>query len=605
MAQTSARMLVVICLSTLFVACGGGNSGNKTEPASNGPSKPPAPVLAPTTAPVPVVEKPATRNEAARFLTQASFGPTDADIDRVMSIGYAAWIDEQFALPATSHRSYYEAADAAIKAADATKSAGQNQVIESFWKQALTGQDQLRQRTAFALSQIFVISMVDSSVGDSTNTRAVAAWLDMLGDKGLSTYRELLEAVSRHPMMGVYLSHLRNQKADLTTGRVPDENYAREVMQLFSIGLLVLNEDGTPRNTNGLYTETYGPGDVANLARVFTGFSYACPAYPQSNCFYGGSVDNVSDPDRSFKSMLGYASFHSTEEKRFLGTTIAAQATADPDASLKVALDTLAAHGNVGPFIGRQLIQRLVTSNPSPAYITAVSRAFANNGSGVRGDMKAVVKAVLMHPEARRMSDTAGKVREPVLRLAAFMRAFPHKSDTGSFKVGNTDNPGASLAQTPLRSPSVFNFYRPSYQPPGTRAATNNMVAPEMQISHETTAAGYVNTMRDNIAYGVGNYNGTVGGVALNRRDLQGDYSAELALAADPAALVEQVSGKLTYGTAPAALKTEISTAVGSIAIPALAANNSNKSQVDDAKRVRVNAAVLLVLASPEFQVQK
>ena len=593
MLYTTRRALGAIALTSLLAACGGGGGGGGGGDPTTTP--PPPPVV--------VVEKPATRDEAARFLAQASFGPVDADIERVMAVGYAAWIDEQFALPAASHRANWEAADAAIKLVTPTAAAGQDQVYETFWKQAVTGADPLRQRVAYALSQIFVISLADGAVGD--NPRAVAAWMDMLGSQGLGTYRELLETVSRHPMMGVYLSHLRNQKADTRTGRVPDENYAREVMQLFSIGLVELNDDGSPRTAAGSAVDTYAPADIAGLAKVFTGWSWACPDWPANNCFFGGSNNGNSDPDRSFKAMLGYPQFHSTEAKTFLGTTIAAQGTADPGASLKTALDTLAAHANVGPFIGRQIIQRLVTSNPSPAYVRAVSQAFANNGAGVRGDMKAVVKAVLMNAEARRSSDTSGKVREPVLRLAAYLRAFPHKSDTGNWRVGNTDNVATSLGQTPMRSPSVFNFYRPGYVAPGTSAAAAGLVSPEMQIAHETTAAGWVNFMRDNVSAGVGQTNTVVNGVTLNRRDIQGDFTAELALAADPVALVERVASRLTCGAAGAALKTEISDAVGRIAIPVLNAAGTNQAAIDTAKRTRVNAAVLLVLVSPEFQVQK
>jgi uncharacterized protein (DUF1800 family) len=588
------RLACALMLTALLAACGGGGGGGDSAP------------VAPAPPPAPVVEKPATRAEAARFLTQATFGPTDADIDRVMAVGYAAWIDEQFALPTALHRTHLEARDAEIKAANPTSTtaaAGQDQVFETFWKQALTGPDQLRQRTVFALSQIFVISMVDDGVAN--NPRAVAAWLDMLGDKGLGTYRDLLENVSRHPMMGTYLSHLRNQKANTSTGRVPDENYAREVMQLFSIGLVELNEDGSARTTAGNPLDTYTPADISGLAKVFTGWSWACPDWPDNNCFSSGSNNGISDPDRTFKPMLGYGQYHSTEEKRFLSATIAPQTLSDPTASLRVALDTLAAHPNVGPFIGRQLIQRLVTSNPSPAYVTAVSRVWANNGAGVRGDMKAVVKAVLMHAEARTRSDTSGKLREPVLKLSAFMRAFPHSSDTGYFRVGNTDNPGTALAQSPMRSPSVFNYYRPGYVAPGTTASSRNLQSPELQIAHETTAAGYVNYMRDNVSSGVGQFNGTVGTVVRNRRDLQADYSADLALAGDAAALVDRVLSKLTYGNTSTALRTEIVNAVGGITIPALTSNGSNQATVDAAKRSRVNAALLLVLASPEYQVQQ
>lgn len=588
---------LALAAAAALAGCGGGGGGTDDP----GASPPPAPAPAPSPPPAPAVEKPATRAEAARFLAQATFGPVDADIDRLMDIGYAAWIDEQFSrAPAQTHRAHWEARDVEIKAVNAANSAGQNEFFESFWKQAVTGPDQLRQRMAFALSQIMVISMVDGTVGD--NPRAVAAYLDLLADKGLGTYRDLLESVSRHPMMGVYLSHLRNQKADARTGRVPDENYAREVMQLFSIGLVELNEDGSVRTgAGGAALETYGPADISGLAKVFTGWSWACPDWPDNNCFFSGSANGNSDSDRAFKLMLGYPQYHSTESKVFLGTTVAAQGTADPTASLTAALNRLAAHPNVGPFIGRQLIQRFVTSNPSPAYVAAVARAFADNGSGLRGDLKAVLKAVLMHPEARRVTDSSGKVREPVLRLAAFLRAFPHTSDSGAFKVGNTDNPGTQLGQSALRSPSVFNFYRPGFVAPGTQTAARGLVAPELQIASETTAAGYVNYMRDNVSAGTG----ITAGAPFNRRDIQPNFSAELALATDPAALVERVTTRLTYGAAGATLKAEIVAAVGSIAIPVLNTGGTNQAAIDTAKRNRVNTAILLTLASPEFVVLK
>ena len=607
------RWALLACLG--LAACGGGNTdGNKNLVPSSGDTgtnaaiattKLASPLRQTSAAAAAAIDKPASFDEAARFAGQASFGLNDAVLARLNEIGYSAWIDEQLALPATSHRLAWEAKDAAIKLANPTNpdaSAGEDQVFESFWQQAVTGSDQLRQRVAYALSQIFVISLVDSSVNQSP--RAVAAWLDMLGDKGLTNYRQLLESVSLHPMMGLYLSHLRNQKADPNSGRVPDENYAREVMQLFSIGLVQLNPDGTNKlDSNGRAINTYAPADISGMAKVFTGFSWACPAYPSDSCFYSGSSNNVSDPDRTFKPMLGYPKFHSTEQKNFLNVTIARQTTADPMGSLRVALDTLHTHPNIGPFIGRQLIQRLVMSNPSPAYVAAVSAAFANNGLGVRGDMKAVIKAVLLHPEARNTINTSAKVREPVLRLAAYMRAFPHRSDTGDWRVGNTDNVASSLGQTPLRSPSVFNFYRPGYVSPNSFSAGAGLVAPELQLVHETSTAGYVNFMRDNVAFGVGQYNATVNTVVFNRRDIQPDFSAEIALASNASQLVSRVISRLVSGYVTRSLYSTVLEAVSTITIPA--PNGNNQGQIDTAKRNRVNAAVFLVLASPEFQVQK
>ena len=595
----------------LLAACGGGGAGSTSadEPRALPAAAPVTGADITTTATstaTPSVETraaPATPAEAARFLTQASFGPTDPDIARVMAIGYAAWIDEQFAKAPTSHRAHWEARHRALTAAGVTHGAGQDQFLESFWKGAVTGDDQLRQRLAYALSQIFVVSMVDTNVGNAP--RSVSAWLDMLNQQGTGNYRQLLESVARHPIMGVYLSHLRNQKADVATGRVPDENFARELMQLFSIGLVELEEDGTPRmSSRGAALDTYGPADVSGLAQVFTGFSFACPGWPSDACFLTGTHGGVGDPDRDWKPMVGYPQFHQMDGQPFLGTAVPPQSPAAPETSLRVALDAIAAHPNVGPFIGRQLIQRFVTSNPSPAYVRAVARTWADNGAGVRGDLRAVMKAVLLHPEARVIADTSGKLREPVLRLSAYLRAFPHRSDTGLWRIGQTDNPGTALGQTPLRAPSVFNFYRPGHVAPGTRSAERKLVAPELQITSETSVAGYINFMRDGIANGLGAVNTSVDGRVLNRPDVQPDFSAELALATDAPALVARVASRLTWGQLGAAALADIAAAVASIAIPTLNTSGSNQAQIDGAKRQRVNAAVLLVLATPECQVQ-
>jgi uncharacterized protein (DUF1800 family) len=530
-----------------------------------------------------------SRSEAARFLAQATFGPTDADISRLQALGYSAWIDEQLTTARSeTHRACFEAVARVIKAND-------QEVISCVWKSAFTGQDQLRLRMAYALSQIFVVSLDNGDVDD--DDRAVAAWADGLAEHGLGNFRSLLQHVSLHPVMGLMLSHLGNQKADAATGRVPDENYAREVMQLFSIGLDVLNADGTPAtDANGARKPTYTPADVSALARVFTGWSWACPDAPKPNCFRYGENNDRRYADRGFMPMINYSTYHSPEAKSFLNVNIPANTSADE--SLRLALDGLYRHANVGPFIGRQLIQRFTTSNPSPAYVRAVAEVFNNNGSGVRGDMKAVLKAVLMHPEARIVSNTSGKVREPVLRLSAFVRAFPHSSRSGRYSIEITDNPGTALGQAPLHALSVFNFYRPGYVAPGSQSALNNMTAPELQILNETSAAGYVNFMRDSISRGVG----FPAGEELPRRDLIADYSAELALAADVPALVERVTSRLTYGFMSAARRTEISNAVSGIALPGA---GSSASQIDAAKRSRVHAAILLTVSTPEFVVLK
>ena len=535
------------------------------------------------------------RTSAARFLTQASFGPDEVSIQRVQALGYAGWIDEQFTVATSSHVANWDALTAHLRVANTSAWAGQDGVFNSFWRVAVTGEDQLRQRVALALSEIFVISMQDTFVGN--DPRAVAHYLDMLAAQGSGRYRDLLEGVALHPMMGRYLSSLGNRKADTRTGRVPDENFAREVMQLFSIGLYQLETDGTHKLADGKPIETYGPVDITGLARVFTGWSWACPVAPTATnhtCFTTGSVSvngsSRSDADRSTKPMILYPGMHAPEEKRFLGAVV--PANTDGVASLRTALDTLASHPNVAPFISRQLIQRLVTSNPSPAYVRDVAQVFNTTG----GDLKAVVKALLLHAEARTPSATGGKVREPLLRMTAYYRAFNATSDGGHWRIGNTDDPGSKLGQSVLRSPSVFNFYRPGYVQPGSAAASAGLVAPELQIAHETSAAGYVNYLRSVVFSGVG----VVNGAPYNRADVQADYSAELAIADKPADLVDRIDAKLMGGSMPAALKAEIVAAVTSVPI-----QTHSQAAIDLGKKVRVTSAVLLTLASPEYQVQK
>jgi uncharacterized protein (DUF1800 family) len=574
------RLLALLLAATLAACGGGAGGGGNNEPSA------------------PVIEKPATRAAAMRFLNQATFGPTDADIERVMAIGYGPWIDEQFARAPSEHRLAWDTADAAIKAADASRSAGTREVLDSFYKSAVSGEDQLRQRVAFALSQIFVASMMQDNVGNEP--RGVAGYLDMLARDGLTTYRQLLEQVARHPSMGLYLSHLRNQKEDAAQGRVPDENFAREVMQLFSIGLHPLNPDGS---VVAGAAATYTHDDIGGLAKVFTGWSWAGPDTADGR-FWGWS--QYRDANRGWQPMQGYAKFHSTSEKRFLGTVVAAQAGADANASLKAALDTLGAHPNVGPFIGRQLIQRLVTSHPSPAYVERVARVFADNGAGVRGDMKAVVRAVLLDREARddgaAVDPGHGKLREPVLRLTALLRAFGATSDSGAWLIGATDDPGSALGQSPLRSPSVFNFYRPGYLAPGSESAAAQRTAPELQITHETTVAGYANYLRSGLQSGFGQ-NGV--NWTAPRRDVQLALTVEAALADRPTELVEHVASKLLGGAVNDAWRTEVLAAVESITLPLLKPDLSNQSQHDSARRNRARLAVFLAAVAPEFLLQK
>lgn len=523
-----------------------------------------------------------TASQASRFLGQATFGATNADINLLMSTGISNWIDVQFTKNQSLHKTYMDTTAAGLL--NGISGLSQNNFYESYWQQAVTGEDQLRQRVAFALSEIFVISFQDSGVNNYP--RGVASYYDTLASGAFGNFRSLLENVSLHPMMGIYLTSMRNQKESGT--RVPDENYAREVMQLFTIGLYQLNPDGTNVLVNGKPVETYSYADITGLAKVFTGWSWAGPD-KTSTRFFGGNAD----PNRDVLPMQSYPNFHSISEKKFLGVTIAPQSPANPEASLKTALDTLFNHPNVGPFISKQLIQRLVTSNPSPQYVARVSAAFNDNGKGVRGDMKAVVKAILMDTEARNdpvLSNAGtGKLREPVIRLANWMRAFNAKSTSTFFKLTSLDDPLTSLAQTPMRSPTVFNFYRPGYVPPNSEIANAKLVAPEMQIVAEPSVVGYLNFMRDIIPNGVG-----------SSRDVKADYTNLIALASTPDQLVNQVNLLLMANQMSSTLRGQILSAVNSVTIP-----TTNTTNIENAKKNRVYLAIYLTMASPEYLVQK
>ncbi len=504
--------------------------------------------------------------EASRLLAQATFGPSKEDINHVIEIGIPAWFNEQFAKPQNLHLYYMNAAQRSVPVDERL---GQDEFFESFWRQVVTGDDQLRQRVAFALSQIFVISYQNSTL--EYNARGVAHYYDVLAAHAFGNFRDLLEQVTLHPMMGRYLDALGNRKTDGT--RVPNENYAREIMQLFTIGLSELNQDGSEVIPAAA---TYTIDDIKGLAKVFTGWSWA-GADKSDGRFYGWGEQ---DPNRDWLPMQMYPQFHETLEKTFLGVTIPAYTSGEE--SLRIALDTLFNHPNVGPFIARELIQRLVTSNPSNAYIGRVAAAFADNGQGVRGDMKAVVIAILLDDEARTVptSVNAGKLREPVIRLANWMRAFHATSRSGKFQMGSMDDPLRGLAQTPMRSPSVFNFFRPGYIPPNTGIATAGLVAPEMQITDVTSVTGYLNFIRDAIAYGAGQSD-----------DITADYSYELSLANDPNRLVDYIDLLLLQNQMSSTLRTQILTAINSNP------TNSNAN--------RVNIAIFLTMASPEYIVQK
>jgi uncharacterized protein (DUF1800 family) len=500
-----------------------------------------------------------TRALAARFLSQAGLGATDAAIAQVQALGYEGWIDAQFALPRSqTHYDWMVASGYAVEANRFNTNGADN----TLWRKLISSPDVLRQRMALALSEIFVVSLGGLPV-DWRGFLGVA-YMDMLEANAFGSYRALLEAVTLSPAMGVYLNTRGNRREDTRTGRVPDENYAREVLQLLSIGLIELAPDGTPRN--GVVTETYGQDTVSGLARVFTGWEF--DGY------------NATEPSYATRPMVFIANRHSTLDKAFLGITVPGS-TPGPEA-LRIALDTIAAHPNVGPFIGRQLIQRFTACNPSAAYVARVSAAFADNGAGQRGDLKAVLKAVLLDPEARTVPaagvQAQGKLREPVLRFAQWARSFGLASPTGLWNIGNTSDPATRLGQSPLRAPSVFNFFRPGYVPPNSVLGQQGITAPEFQITNETTIVGYANWMQTVVAGGAG--------------ETRPDYSAELALAADAGALTRRVTELLAGPNMAARSVALIARAVDAIS-----------AATDAGRRNRVYTAVLLTLCAPDYLV--
>ena len=531
---------------------------------------------------------PPSAAEASRFLAQTTYGPTDPTISQVRSSGYSQWIDQQMvATPPTSHQADVEARLAALRLNNPMATLNPVDFYYSYWKQAVTGPDQLRQRMKLALSEIFVVSLTDANV----ETRGAASYYDMLGANAFGNFRTLLEQVTLHPMMGVYLTWLGNQKEDPVTGRNPDENYAREVMQLMTIGLFQLNPDGTVIIDGlGRPIPSYTTDDIGGLARVFTGYSYYS-ANPTTVTFGGRNLP----ADARVRSMIPYPTFHSTSAKSFLGVSIPASNVSNPNADLKVALDTLFNHPNVGPFIGKQLIQRLVTSNPSPAYVGRVSAVFNNNGRGVRGDMSAVVRAILLDAEARNAAAAAGanfgKVREPLVRYATWARAFGAASASGEWLIPST-SANTSLGQSALTAPSVFNFFRPGYSPPNSRVGSAGLVAPEFQIVDEITVAGYLNTMQTTIDVGAGVASGGV-------RDVRSAYAAEVALAGDVSALTERVNLLLLNGTMSSALRGRIATAVGAVNVPSTGA----QATITTALTNRAKLAIYMTMASPEYLV--
>ena len=538
--------LISLVASILLGAAGCG--GSSSEP----PGPPPGP-------------PPITGAEAFQFLNQASFGATEADADLLISMNYEAWIGNQMRMAASLQLPH-------MLSLPPPQFMGQLHAdrVDIWFRNSLWGDDQLRQRVAFALSEIMVVSQLGAL---QSRPFVVADFYDVLARNAFGNYRDLIEEVTLHPAMGVYLSMLGNRAPNPALNIRPDENYARELMQLFSIGLVELNIDGTERLVDGQNVPTYDQAIIEGFAHVFTGWTWAF-----SPNFGSGRVPTISQ----YTPMEHWPEFHDTGAKQLLnGVVLPAGQTGEQD--LADALDNIFSHPNVGPFMAIRLIQRLTTSNPSPAYVRRVAEVFNDNGSGVRGDLGAVVRAILLDPEARPANpmDMDGKLKEPLLRLTQLFRAYNATSENGGYQLG-----GAYIifGQGPQQSPSVFNFFSPFFAPPG-EIRDAGLVAPELEIATE-----YLNTFFTNYmlfqTFGLNHTN-----MDLDPDDIYINFQEEMDVAADVDALINRVDAKLLGGQMSNTLRTEIRGMVELVA------------ETDPA--VRAAEAIYLTVTSPEYAYQR
>lgn len=523
-----------------------------------------------------------TSLDANRFMTHAAIGATLAEIN-LAADGYEAWIEDQFTKPASLM------SPEIVARLDADLDVFDNHKRHAWWKQFLTGEDILRQRVAFALSQIFVISD-----GASLDSWGMSEYYDMLMRNSFGNLRDLLGDVTLNPTMGIYLSHLKNRKADPSINRYPDENYAREVMQLFTIGLFELNLDGS-RKTDpaGNDIPTYSNSDITNFARVFTGLNFGGPGNDPENMY------NFIYPMRNYQfPMQIWPAEHDTDQKTLLrGTTLPAFSDQPGRTGLDDvhdALDNLFEHPNVGPFLGRLLIQRLVTSNPSPAYIHRVALAFEDDGTGVRGNLKAVIKAILLDLEARQLTDsvTAGSLREPFLRYARLGRIFTARATTTDYLLPNWST-AEDLGQRWMSAPSVFNFYLPDHQPSGDLTDAD-LKAPEFQILNAVTAVRGQNYLRRKFD-----------SQSLNEpwvdesERVSFDWNHELSLVDNPSELIDHLDILIAAGQLSTETKATIIDAVSAINLTGL----SDPQEIATRRHRRMRTAMMLIHLSPDFAI--
>jgi uncharacterized protein (DUF1800 family) len=565
MLSACARMAACAMVTAVLAGCGGASSDADPPPEQSAQK--------PDTAPPPA----AVNTEAFRFLSHATFGPTPQESDRLESLGYERWIEEQLSQPASLQLPEVRSFAAQVPEGDFNRL--QQHRVDLWFRNAVQGRDQLRQRVAFALSEILVVSQMSDL---SSRPVALAGYYDMLSQNAFGNFRQLMEQVALHPAMGLYLSMLGNHKPDASRNIRPDENFARELLQLFTIGLAQLNADGTVRlDDSGRPVPTYSQETIEGFAHVFTGWSWAgTSTFSQAHL----------TPENEVLPMQAYAEQHAAGEKQVLEYEGAAltriPSGQSPQKDLSDALDNVFHHPNVGPFISRQLIQRLVTSNPSPAYVERVARVFADDGASRRGNLEAVVKAILLDPEALAAPDAAvgGKLKEPLLRITQLWRAYDAVPTNGRYRFADAIG---VLGQGPLMAPSVFNFFSPSFAAADAREP--EAVAPELQIGTEYLSAQLTSFLfYQALCY----TNSPVTGCSSNASDVvlldvQGDQQS----AADSEALVARIAGKLLGGSISTQLKAEARAAV-------------ERVPVHD-KALRVAEALFLIASSAEYAVQR
>lgn len=588
----------------VLIGCGGGAGATKLDPgvgtSSSLPQPAPPPPAPPTAqAPQPLFpDKPSSRADAARFLNQATFGATSAEVDRLMSMGYNAWIDEQFAMPRKQTFSNWYNVDGPRSNPTDFTLPDSDQTSAAWFTLASNEPDQLRLRMSWALSQIFVVSR------NKINETKMPIWMDITADASFSDYRSMLGRVTFSPLMAQYLDYLGNRD---NNGSVPDQNYAREVMQLFSIGLWQLNTDGSLKlDAAGNRIPTYSQSDVEALSHVFTGLDLQSAGDRAWTCrdSSGRLIPESGDNSKLWGCELSVWPYASTKEHAFLGVQIPAYSATSSGLSVEangrrnigIALDTLANHPNTAPFISKQLIQRLTSSNPSPAYIARVVAKFENNGSGVRGDFKAVLKQILLDPEVRvannRTTTELGKLREPLLATAQLNRVLRAGDGFGNVWAG-TPNCKTYLniiseLERPYKSATVFNYYRPNYAPSSGRVSANNLVSPEMQITDTVAVLDWSRFVQQALERG-----GTSCAHAGKRQNTF-SYAEFWEESMDPTLLADEV---LTL-MAPGAPTTDLR--------PALVRSINSLPGATDAERVnRIKLAVMMTMLTPEYRVQR